>query len=328
MRWRGVEAGKAGRDADRITLWNRNAAGNAAAGLRADDHYQGAHAGAWRSDRRHRYGAGNIRFRRRRLREMAGGVTSACILICDITRPVPNGLFLPILVRELLATGIAAGQIKILVATGLHRPNEGAELAELVGDPWVLRTVEVSNHFARDAAAHVDLGVHVERHPDQHRPPVRGGGLTHRHRPGRAAFHGRLFRRPQGGGARGGPRRDHHHLPQFALHVAPARRQLHPRRQSPCTRSSWNAVRDGRRGVGAEHGDRRPAAVVVRQFRRDRRQPSRRRRLRPALFRGAGGPAVPHHRHQCRRLSARQDLLSDRERHGGAAWTSSSPAAT
>ena len=41
-------------------------------------------------------------------------------------------------------------RITVLVATGLHRPNEGEELAELVGDPWVLETVRVENHFARD----------------------------------------------------------------------------------------------------------------------------------------------------------------------------------
>jgi nickel-dependent lactate racemase len=46
----------------------------------------------------------------------------------------------------------------VLVATGLHRPNLGAELAEVVGDPWVLRTVPVANHDARDDAGHVDLG--------------------------------------------------------------------------------------------------------------------------------------------------------------------------
>jgi nickel-dependent lactate racemase len=47
----------------------------------------------------------------------------------------------------------------VLVATGLHRPNEGAELAEVVGDPWVFDNVKVENHHARDDAAHVDLGV-------------------------------------------------------------------------------------------------------------------------------------------------------------------------
>jgi len=92
------------------------------------------------------------------LTELARGAKSACILICDITRPVPNGLILPPLVRTLLAAGLAAGRIRIVVATGLHRPNEGLELEELVGSRWVLETVEVANHFARDDAAHVDLG--------------------------------------------------------------------------------------------------------------------------------------------------------------------------
>jgi nickel-dependent lactate racemase len=80
------------------------------------------------------------------LREAARGARSACILICDITRPVPNGLLLPPIVRTLLRAGLAPESICILVATGLHRPNEGRELEELVGDPWVLSTVRLENH--------------------------------------------------------------------------------------------------------------------------------------------------------------------------------------
>jgi nickel-dependent lactate racemase len=90
--------------------------------------------------------------------EAARGLRTACILICDITRPVPNGLLLPEIVRQLLDAGMQPGNITVLVATGLHRPNEGAELEELVGDPWVMKTVRVENHFARDDAAHADLG--------------------------------------------------------------------------------------------------------------------------------------------------------------------------
>ncbi len=86
------------------------------------------------------------------------GRESACILICDITRPVPNHLFLRPMIEDMIAAGMARERITVLVATGLHRPNEGEELAEVVGDPWVLATVRVENHFARDAAAHVDLG--------------------------------------------------------------------------------------------------------------------------------------------------------------------------
>lgn len=92
------------------------------------------------------------------LAELARGRKSACILICDITRPVPNGRFLQPMVRMMVEAGIPLEAITILVATGLHRPNEGAELAELVGDPWVLENVRVENHFALDDAAHVELG--------------------------------------------------------------------------------------------------------------------------------------------------------------------------
>ncbi|MBN9507776.1 MAG: nickel-dependent lactate racemase [Alphaproteobacteria bacterium] len=93
------------------------------------------------------------------LARAAQGRRSACILICDITRPVPNHLFLRPMIEDLIAAGIPAERITVLVATGLHRPNEGEELEELVGDPWVLQHVTVANHFARNDADHVDLGV-------------------------------------------------------------------------------------------------------------------------------------------------------------------------
>jgi nickel-dependent lactate racemase len=92
------------------------------------------------------------------LAESAQNASTVCILICDITRPVPNGTILPVLLRCLIENGIQPDAITILVATGLHRPNKGAELAELVGDPWVLDTVKVENHFARNDEDHIDLG--------------------------------------------------------------------------------------------------------------------------------------------------------------------------
>jgi nickel-dependent lactate racemase len=92
------------------------------------------------------------------LSRLARGKRSACILICDITRPVPNGLFLGPLIRALQAAGVPRAGITVLVATGLHRANEGAELAEVVGDPWVLDTVSVVNHDATVDRDHVLLG--------------------------------------------------------------------------------------------------------------------------------------------------------------------------
>ncbi len=110
-----------------------------------------------------RGGASPTRSARRRLRALARGKRSACILICDITRPVPNRLFLRPMIQAMVAEGIPLDAITVLVATGLHRPNLGEELAELVGDPWVLAEVRVENHDARDEAAHVDLGVTATR---------------------------------------------------------------------------------------------------------------------------------------------------------------------
>lgn len=91
--------------------------------------------------------------------ELVRGKQSACILICDITRPVPNGIILPLLVKNLLAAGLNRKNIRILVATGLHRPNEGEELREVVGDDWVFENITIQNHFARNDEDHVDLGL-------------------------------------------------------------------------------------------------------------------------------------------------------------------------
>jgi lactate racemase len=99
----------------------------------------------------------------RPLAELARGRTSACILICDITRPVPNGLFLRPMIERLTAAGIALDRITILVATGLHRAAGAEEIREIVGDPWVVDRVRIANHDARNDADHVDLGTTTKR---------------------------------------------------------------------------------------------------------------------------------------------------------------------
>lgn len=97
------------------------------------------------------------------LETLAQGAQTACILICDITRPVPNGEFLQPVITKLINAGVPASGITVLVATGLHRPNLDQELEELLGDPWVQQNVRVINHDARDEASCVHLGV-TEKH--------------------------------------------------------------------------------------------------------------------------------------------------------------------
>jgi nickel-dependent lactate racemase len=93
----------------------------------------------------------------RPLAEVARGRKNACVLVCDITRPVPNRLILPHLLRTLEGQGIARRDILILVATGLHRPNEGAELEELVG-PETVANYRVENHHGKAREEHDFLG--------------------------------------------------------------------------------------------------------------------------------------------------------------------------
>ncbi len=91
------------------------------------------------------------------LATLSKGHRSACIVISDITRPVPNRLILPPMLRTLETSGIPRDRITILVGTGLHRPNEGDELAEMVG-PEIVRNYRIVNHRARDRETHAYLG--------------------------------------------------------------------------------------------------------------------------------------------------------------------------
>ncbi len=91
------------------------------------------------------------------LQEIARGRRSACIAICDITRPVPNALILGEMLPLLESAGIPREGIRILIATGLHRPNEGDELLEIVG-PWVASHYRVENHHGQVLEEHIYLG--------------------------------------------------------------------------------------------------------------------------------------------------------------------------
>ena len=65
---------------------------------------------------------------------------SVAIAVSDITRPVPykgeNGILLPIL-RRLESSGIPKQNIKIIVATGMHRASTHEEKVEMYGDEIV-----------------------------------------------------------------------------------------------------------------------------------------------------------------------------------------------
>lgn len=91
------------------------------------------------------------------LAELARGRRSACIVISDVTRPVPNEKILTPMLETLEGAGILRQNIVILNATGLHRPNVGAEMEEMVGS-HIAREYRIENHVAKDEGDMTDLG--------------------------------------------------------------------------------------------------------------------------------------------------------------------------
>jgi len=91
------------------------------------------------------------------LRQVARGKRTACIVISDFTRPVPNRLLLPPVLARLEAAGIPREGIEILVGTGTHRPQTAEEIAELLG-PEIASSYRVRNHDCRAEAEHLFLG--------------------------------------------------------------------------------------------------------------------------------------------------------------------------
>lgn len=82
---------------------------------------------------------------------------SACIVICDITRPVPNKIILPILIKKICDYGLNEKNISILIATGLHRIATEAEIIELVGKEIKSR-IRVLSHNARSNDENLLIG--------------------------------------------------------------------------------------------------------------------------------------------------------------------------
>ena len=92
------------------------------------------------------------------LETLARGRRNACVVVSDITRPVPHDIILPPLLECLEHGGLAPSKITILVATGLHAPMNEEQLRETLTDAVVDRYTVV-NHVARNGEDQADLGI-------------------------------------------------------------------------------------------------------------------------------------------------------------------------
>lgn len=91
------------------------------------------------------------------LTHSAQGKKSACIVVCDLTRPVPNAVLLPPLLEQLARAGIGDNAVTVLIATGTHRPNTPEEIVQLLGVDLAHR-LRVVNHDCADKEAHRSFG--------------------------------------------------------------------------------------------------------------------------------------------------------------------------
>ena len=92
------------------------------------------------------------------LKKLANKVNSACILVCDITRPVPNNLFIEELIENLLEGGIKKEKIVILIATGLHRPATPEEIISIIKSKYILKNFKIVYHDSKNKNEHKYIG--------------------------------------------------------------------------------------------------------------------------------------------------------------------------
>ncbi|KRM06175.1 hypothetical protein FC89_GL001045 [Liquorilactobacillus ghanensis DSM 18630] len=84
-----------------------------------------------------------------KLEDLAKGKRNIVIISSDHTRPVPSRIITPILLRRLRSVAPQA-RIRILVATGFHRPSTHEELVNKYGEEIVANEEIVMHHSQRD----------------------------------------------------------------------------------------------------------------------------------------------------------------------------------
>ena len=82
---------------------------------------------------------------------------SVLIVVSDATRATGSAQVVNLLVRRLIALGVAPYDLRVIFATGLHRDVTREEKAELL-TPFIVQRVRTLAHDASDESKHVSLG--------------------------------------------------------------------------------------------------------------------------------------------------------------------------
>ncbi len=91
-----------------------------------------------------------------KLEELAKGKHNIVIISSDHTRPVPSKIITPILIQRLRSAAPDA-RIRILVATGFHRPSTHEELVSKYGED-IVKHEEIVMHYSQRNADMVKIG--------------------------------------------------------------------------------------------------------------------------------------------------------------------------
>jgi len=98
------------------------------------------------------------------LSELVGPDDHVTIVFSDLTRPAPNRMIAPALLRVVEGAGVPREQITLLIGTGLHRGMSAEELDSLLGAE-VAQDYRVVVHDAQDP----DSLTFLRRYPDERR---------------------------------------------------------------------------------------------------------------------------------------------------------------
>jgi nickel-dependent lactate racemase len=82
---------------------------------------------------------------------------SVLVVVSDATRATGSAQVVHLLVRRLVALGVAPYDLRLIFATGIHRPVTREEKAELL-TPFIVQRVRTLAHDAADESKHVSLG--------------------------------------------------------------------------------------------------------------------------------------------------------------------------
>ncbi len=81
-----------------------------------------------------------------RLSEELKGNEKVLILVDDYTRLTPTDVILPVMIKEIISTGVPLKNIELLIASGTHRAMNENEKIKKYGR-WVMENVKVRDHL-------------------------------------------------------------------------------------------------------------------------------------------------------------------------------------